>query len=168
MAIREIRIFGDPVLKARCSEIHEINANVTALVHDLLETVQLPGRAGVAANQIGVGLRAFSYLVDGVAGYVINPKIVELSGEPVATGEGCLSVPGLWFEVQRYPFARVEGVNLDGDHITIEGNGLLAQALQHECDHLDGTLYLDRLDDEAKRRAFKQIRESDWFTSARS
>jgi peptide deformylase len=160
---REIRLFGDPVLKTACDPIGEITAKVRGLVEDLLDSVALPGRAGVAANQIGVGLRAFSYNVDGQIGYVINPVLVEVSGDPELVDEGCLSVPGLWYPTMRHPFARVVGIDLDGEPIEVAGTGVLAQALQHETDHLDGTLYLDRLDKESRRAAMKQVRESAWF-----
>ncbi len=163
MAEREIRLFGDPVLKTACEPIGEITDKVRGLVEDLVDSVALPGRAGVAANQIGVGLRAFSYNIDGDIGYVINPVLVEVDGEPEPVDEGCLSVPGLWYPTKRYPFARVTGIDLDGNAIEVSGTGLLAQALQHETDHLDGRLYLDRLDKENRRAAMKQVRESTWF-----
>ena len=114
-------------------------------MRDLVDTVELPGRAGVAAPQIGVGLRAFSYNIDGDIGYVLNPVLVEVSGEPEPVGEGCLSVPGLWHDALRHPCAKVVGIDLDGNEVVLEGEGLLAQALQHETDHLDGKLYLERL-----------------------
>jgi len=163
MAVRPIRIFGDPVLKSVCAPIGEIDEGVRALVRDLVDTVELPGRAGVAANQIGVGVRAFSYNIDGDIGYVLNPVLVEVSGEPEAIGEGCLSVPGLWHDAVRYPHAKVVGLDLDGNELVIEGDGLLAQALQHETDHLDGKLYLDRLTPDERRVAMREIRESSWF-----
>lgn len=163
MSVREIRLFGDPVLKAPCKSVSDLGPSAKHLVDDLLDTVRLPGRAGVAANQIGVGLRAFSYNIDGEIGYVINPVLVEVSGEPELMGEGCLSVPGLWFDVMRYPRAQVVGVNLSGEEIVVEGEGLLAQALQHETDHLDGILYLDRLEKASRREALREVRESDWF-----
>lgn len=163
MTVRPIRVFGDPVLTSECSTIHNFDEKIRALAEDLMESVALPGRAGVAANQIGVGLRAFSYNVDGEIGYVLNPELVEVSGDPVPTGEGCLSVPGLWFEVMRYPFAKVVGRDAKGNEIVLEGSGLMAQALQHECDHLDGKLYIDRLDRNQRKEALRQIRESDWF-----
>lgn len=163
MAVREIRLFGDPVLRSVGTVVTTFDEGTRALARDLLDTVELPGRAGVAASQIGVGVRAFSYNVDGDIGYVINPVLVEVSGEPVAIGEGCLSVPGLWHEVVRYPHAKVEGVDADGNPVTIEGDGVLAQALQHETDHLDGKLYIDRLDKDARRAAMRAIRESAWF-----
>jgi peptide deformylase len=163
VAVREIRLYGDPVLRTRCEPILEINQSVRDLVQDLLDTTQLPGRAGVAATQIGVGLRAFSYSVDGDVGYVLNPVIDAVDGELELVDEGCLSVPGLWFKTPRYPFARVRGTDVDGNVIFVEGTGLMAQALQHETDHLDGMLYLDRLEPETRREAMKQVRESDWF-----
>ncbi len=163
MTVRPIRLFGDPVLRAVSAPIDEIDDGIRALVQDLIDTVELPGRAGVAAPQIGVGLRAFSYNIDGDIGYVLNPVLVETRGEPQPVGEGCLSVPGLWHEAIRYPWAKVVGIDLDGEEVVLEGEGLLAQALQHETDHLDGMLYLSRLPADTRREAMRQVRESDWF-----
>jgi peptide deformylase len=156
-------LFGDPVLRSPSDPVKLDDPGVAGLVQDLIDTVTLPGRAGVAACQIGVSLRAFSYNVDDEIGYVLNPVVVEVRGEPELVDEGCLSVPGFYFPTRRYPFARVEGVDLDGKPVVLEGEGLMAQALQHETDHLDGKLYLDRLDKESRREAMKQVRESDWF-----
>ena len=164
MAVREIRLFGDPILKSPTSEITDFDA-VKGLIQDLLDTTALPGRAGVAATQIGVGLAAFSYNVDGKIGYLINPEIVKVEGEPVLLEEGCLSVPGLWHKTPRYPKATARGYQLDGRQIEISGEGLLAQALQHECDHLKGLLYLDRLEKEERRLAFANLRQQTWFLS---
>jgi len=163
MAVREIRIFGDPVLRTVCAPIEKIDEGVRSLVADLIDSVELPGRAGVAAPQIGFALRAFSYNIDGDIGYVLNPILTEVRGEAVPTGEGCLSVPGLWHDALRYPWARVEGIDLDGNPVVLEGEGLLAQALQHETDHLDGKLYLTRLTPEDRKIAMREVRESDWF-----
>lgn len=163
MTVRDIRRYGDPVLRTPCAEITEIDEGVRALVDDLLDTVRLPGRAGVAAPQIGVGLRAFSYNVDGKVGYVLNPRIVEVRGEQVPTGEGCLSVPNLWHDALRHPYARVEGIDLDGAKVVLEGEGLFAQMLQHETDHLDGVVYIQRLTKEERAIAMREIRESEWF-----
>lgn len=163
MAIREIRVFGDPVLKAPCRVIETIDDSVRAHVKDLLDTVDMDGRAGLASNQIGHSLRAFSLNIDGAMSYILNPEITALEGEPEPTGEGCLSVPDLWYPVMRYPRASVRGIDLDGNEIVISGEGLLAQALQHECDHLDGKLYLDRLDRPERGKALREIRASDWF-----
>jgi len=163
VAERPIRLFGDPVLKTVSDPITVIDDRVRGLVADLIDSVRLPGRAGVAASQIGVNLRAFSYNVDGEVGYILNPVIVELSGEPELVDEGCLSVPGLWYPTMRYPFARVTGIDLDSQPIELSGDGLMAQALQHETDHLDGLLYLDRLDRLNRKAAMKEVRESTWF-----
>jgi peptide deformylase len=160
---RTIRIFGDPVLKTRTERITAFDAGTEALVADLIDSVRLPGRAGVAATQIGVGLRAFSYNIDGDIGYILNPDIVETSEESEEVDEGCLSVPGLWFPTKRYTYAKVRGLNLAGDEVMLSGTGLMAQALQHECDHLDGLLFIDRLEGDRRREAMRAIRESDWF-----
>lgn len=163
MPERQIRLFGDPVLKTISDPIAGIDDRVRSLVRDLVDSVRLPGRAGVAAAQIGVNLRAFSYNVDGVVGYILNPIVIELSGEPDFVDEGCLSVPGLWYPTMRYPFARVAGMDLDTNPVELSGTGIMAQALQHETDHLDGFLYIDRLDKANHRAAMKEIRESTWF-----
>ena len=162
MTERQIRIFGDPVLKTVSDPIRPTD-DVTGLIEDLIDTVKIPGRAGVAAPQIGVNQRAFSYNVDGQIGYIINPVVAELSGEPELVDEGCLSVPGFYFERLRYPFARVTGIDLDGNAIELSGEGVLAQALQHETDHLDGKLYIDGLEKGLRREAMQAIRNSDWF-----
>ena len=163
MPERQIRLLGDPVLKTVSDPILTIDDRVRSLVQDLVESVKLPGRAGVAASQIGVNLRAFSYNVDGEIGYILNPIVVEVRGDPVPLDEGCLSVPGLWYPTMRYPFARVTGIDLDGEPVELSGTGIMAQALQHETDHLDGLLYLDRLDQTNRRAAMKEVRESTWF-----
>lgn len=163
MSVRPIRLFGDPVLRAPSAPIETIDDGIRSLVRDLLDTVALPGRAGVAAPQIGVGLRAFSYNIDGDIGYVLNPVLTDVSGEPRLVGEGCLSVPELWHDTARYPWARVVGMDLSGAELVLEGEGLLAQALQHETDHLDGMLYISRLSPEERKLAMRRIRESSWF-----
>ena len=162
LAVREIRLFGDPVLKTVCDPVTEFAA-ASALIEDLLETTQVPGRAGVAAPQIGVSLRAFSYNVHGDLGYLINPEIVETFGELIPTGEGCLSLPGLWHPTPRYEKVVIRGQLLDESIVTITAEGLLAQAMQHECDHLEGNVYLDRLELDERRAAMKTLRETDWF-----
>ena len=163
MTVREIRLFGDPVLKSACEPIVDFNDHAAALVADLIDTTKLPGRAGVAAPQIGVALRAFSYHVNGVVGYLLNPEITELGGEKRLVDEGCLSVPGLWHKTPRYERATARGFDIDGNAVEVSGSGLLAQALQHECDHLEGILYLDRLETDERKLAMRALRDSDWF-----
>ena len=160
MSFREIRIVGDPVLRTPCSPIKEITPGVRALVEDLLETVDDDGRAGLAANQIGVSLRAFSWNIEGKVDYILNPVIVALDEEHYQEGdEGCLSVPELWFPCKRSWYARAEGIDLDGKKKIVEGDGLMGRCIQHECDHLDGHLYIDRLEKSVRKKAMRAIRE---------
>ena len=163
MPIREIRLFGDPILRSATDPIRRVDSATHALVRDLLDTVALPGRAGLAANQIGVGLRAFSVNINGRIEYILNPVLAEVRGEPELVEEGCLSVPGFTFTRRRYPWARVTGIDLDGNAVELEGDGLMAQALQHETDHLDGALFIEGLDPEVKQQAMREVRASEWF-----
>lgn len=159
MAVRPLRLYPDPVLRSACAPVTRFDASLRALVDDLVDTVDAPGRAGLAAPQIGVPLRVFSYHVDDQRGYVINPEIVERSREQQSGEEGCLSLPGLWFPLERAARAVVTGVDLEGRPLTVAGEGLLARCLQHEVDHLDGLLYIDRLERSVRKRAMQAIRE---------
>jgi peptide deformylase len=160
MAFREIRTIGDPVLRTPCEPISEVDARVRNLVEDLLETVDYEGRAGLAANQIGVSLRAFSWNIEGDVGYILNPVIVATSEErQELADEGCLSVPGLWYECDRAMYSRAEGTDLDGKPVVVEGEEIWARLIHHEVDHLDGHLFLDRLAKDVKRRAMREIRK---------
>ena len=160
MAMREIRVVGDPVLRTPCEPITTVDDRVRGLVQDLLDTVDAEGRAGLAANQIGVGLRAFSWNIDDEVGYVLNPVLAEVSADEYQDGdEGCLSVPGLWYPTRRAWYARVVGTDLDGNEVVVQGTELMARALQHEMDHLDGHLYLDRLERSVRKKAMQALRE---------
>lgn len=160
MAWRDIRIIGDPVLRTPCDPITTIDAAIKQLVEDLLETVDDDGRAGLAANQIGVSRRAFSWNIDGEIDYILNPVIVELSEDEYQDGdEGCLSVPGLFYPTERAWYARAEGIDLDGKKKIVEGEELMARCIQHEVDHLDGHLYLDRLSKRYRRKAMAELRK---------
>ncbi len=163
MTVQDIRIFGDPVLKTPCEPVTTFGRQTAELVTDLLETVEEPGRAGLAAPQIGVGVRAFSYNVGDDFGYVLNPEIVELAEEYHDIDEGCLSVPGLWFPTRRAVRAVCRGVDLRNEPVVVRGTGVMAQCLQHEADHLNGMLYLDRLETPQRREAMRQVRQADWF-----
>ena len=162
MSIRPIRLIGDPVLRTPCDPIRTITDGTRALVRDLMDTVDDEGRAGVAANQIGVNLRAFSWNLEekNRVGYILNPVIVELSEELQDGDEGCLSVPGLFFPRTRSAYARCVGTNLEGEEIELAGEGLTARLIQHEVGHLDGALYIDGLERSVKKRALRQIRET--------
>ena len=146
-------------MRTPCDEIGEITPAVKHLVDDLLETVNDPGRAGLSANQIGVSFRAFSYNINGRIGYILNPVIEELKGEQY-DDEGCLSVPGLWYKTRRANYARARGIDLDGKTVVLEGEGLMARMIQHECDHLDGHIYLDRLEKDVRRQALRELRNN--------
>jgi peptide deformylase len=157
VTIRPIRELGDPVLRTPADPVRAFDRELAALVRDLEETVDHPGRAGLAAPQIGVGARAFSYNIDGVIGHVVNPRIVELSEETQGGDEGCLSVPGLWAPTVRAMHAVVEGFDVHGEPLRLEGSGLMARCLQHEVDHLDGKVFLDRLTGDARKAAFRTL-----------
>ena len=160
MAMREIRVVGDPVLRTPCEPITTIDDRVRSVIEDMLETVDHEGRAGLAANQIGVSLRAFSWNIDGDVGYVLNPEIVENHSEYQELGdEGCLSVPGLWYPCERPLYAKAVGTDLDGNEVVVEGEEIWARLVNHEVDHLNGKLYLDRLSKEVRRSAMRELRE---------
>jgi peptide deformylase len=163
MAVREIRLFGDPVLKTASLPILEITDSTRALIADLEQTTSIVGRAGVAANQVGVNLRAFGYHVDGVVSHLINPEILELSGELIELDEGCLSLPEIWGKTPRYAKVSIRGQKVSGEVVEIQAEGLLAQVFQHEVDHLDGLVYLDRLAAPARKVCMAALRETSWF-----
>jgi peptide deformylase len=162
MPIQPIRLFGDPVLRRPALEVVDFDKELRKLVEDLTDTMLDAPGAGLAAPQIGVGLRAFTWHVDGEVGHLINPSL-DLSSELQDGPEGCLSLPELTYDCQRALSLVATGFNVYGEPVTIEGSDLLARAIQHETDHLDGVLFVDRLDREARRVAMREIRESDWF-----
>jgi peptide deformylase len=157
MTVRTIRSFGDPVLRDICLPVTRFDEGLVALVTDLMDTCRLPGRAGLAAPQIGVIRRVFSFNVDETEGYLINPELIESGGRQDGP-EGCLSIGDLFLSTVRAGRAVAAGVDLENRRVEIEGTGLLARCFQHEIDHLDGHLYIDRLDAENRKRALKIIR----------
>jgi peptide deformylase len=157
VSVRPLRLLGDPVLRTPCEPVAVFDDALAGLVSDLLDTVQLPGRAGLAANQIGSGLAVFSYNVDGEHGYVINPAVIEATGQQDGP-EGCLSVPGVSAELARAARVVVEGVDLRQRPVTITGEGELARCLLHETGHLRGELYIDLLDGASRRTVMSQLR----------
>lgn len=162
MAIQPIRLFGDPVLRKPALEVVDFDKELRRLVEDLTDTMLGAPGVGLAAPQIGVGIRAFTWHVHDEVGHLINPTL-ELSEEEQFGLEGCLSIPDLSYECTRALSVVAKGFNMYGDPVTIEGSEMLARALQHETDHLDGILFVDRLDTAARKVAMKAIRESDWF-----
>lgn len=162
MAIRPIRLFGDPVLRKPAVEVADFDAELRRLVSDLTDTMLDAPGSGLAAPQLGVGLRVFTWYVDGEVGHLINPSL-DLSEEIQDGLEGCLSLPELTYECRRALSVVAKGFDMYGEPVTVHGSDLLARAIQHETDHLDGVLFIDRLDAEARKAAMKEIRESDWF-----
>ena len=165
MGIQEIRYFGDPILVTPAALVVDFDKELRTLVAELTETMLLAPGAGLAAPQIGVSLRVFVWNVDDVLGHLINPTLT-LSGEVEIDDEGCLSFPDLTYPTPRSIRAVAKGFNMFGEPISVEGSELLARALQHENDHLDGVLFIDRLSKSDRKIAMKQIRESDWFNEA--
>ena len=162
MAIQPIRLFGDPVLRRPAVEVVDFDKELRRLVSDLTDTMlEAPG-AGLAAPQIGVGLRVFTWYVDGELGHLVNP-VLDLSQEIQDGPEGCLSLPGLTVDCKRALSVVARGFDMHGEPVTIEGSELLSRAIQHETDHLDGILFIDRLDADARKAAMREIRESEWF-----
>ncbi|WP_030056180.1 MULTISPECIES: peptide deformylase [Streptomyces] len=161
MAIQPIRLFGDPVLRATAQPVTVFDKELRNLVRDLTDTMTAAPGAGLAAPQLGVSLRVFTYHVDGVTGHLINPDL-SLSEEEQEGPEGCLSLPGLRYDTKRAYGVVAKGFNMYGDPVTLEGTQLLARCIQHETDHLDGIIFIDRLDREQRKAALKAIREADW------
>lgn len=162
MSIMPIRHFGDPVLVTPASEVVDFDKELRVLVKDLTDTMLDAPGAGLAAPQIGVPLRVFVWDVDEALGHLINPTL-DLSEDLQDGDEGCLSFPDLVYPTPRAFRAVAKGFNMHGEPITVEGTELLARALQHETDHLNGILFIDRLSEEDRKLAMKEIRESDWF-----
>ncbi|HZC70598.1 MAG TPA: peptide deformylase [Jatrophihabitans sp.] len=164
MTVQPIRLFGDPVLRTPAEVVVDFDKELRTLVHDLAETMlNAPGQ-GLAAPQIGVGLRVFTYHVDdSMAGHLVNPVLHFPSDEEQDGPEGCLSIPGLTFDCRRKANVVAHGQNVYGDPITVEGTASLARCVQHETDHLDGVLFVDRLDADQRKLAMKAIREAEWF-----
>jgi peptide deformylase len=166
VAVQPVRLFGDPVLRARAAEVVDFDKELRNLVRDLLETMAEEGAAGLAAPQLGISLRVFSYHCDGVTGHLVNP-IVEVIGDEMQDGpEGCLSVPGMSWNCRRHLRVVARGQNQHGEPIEVAGSERLARAIQHETDHLDGVLFINRLDPETRKQAMREIRQADWFGAA--
>jgi peptide deformylase len=162
MPVVPIRLLGDPVLRTPAEPVTTFDKELRNLVRDLRETMLDAPGAGLAAPQIGVGLRVFVYDVDDAEGHLVNPVLVTKSDEQQDGDEGCLSLPGLNFPLKRSANVVAAGFNMYGDPVTIEGSEVLARCLQHETDHLDGIIFVDLLDPETKKAAMKAIREADW------
>jgi peptide deformylase len=176
--IRPIRIYGDPVLHQRAMEVTVFDQDLVDLVSDMFETMQSAPGVGLAAPQIGVPLRLFIYDYpddddNPRRGVVINPTITigpvsEQAPDEELHSEGCLSVPGERFSLQRADWATVEGVDLEQMPVKIEAEGWFARIFQHEFDHLEGIIYVDKLPVETKKEAFATMDELGWNTPGKS
>ena len=165
MSLQQIRLFGDPVLVTRASPVVDFDKELRKLVQDLTDTMIAAPGAGLAAPQIGVSLRVFVWDVDEQLGHLINPSL-DLSEETQEGDEGCLSFPSLSYPTKRAMRVVAKGWNMHGEPVVVEGSELLARAIQHETDHLDGIVFIDRLDVETRKIAMKDIRESEWFAES--
>lgn len=162
MTVQDIRLFGDPVLRTPAAPVTTFDKELRKLVKDLTETMQDAPGVGLAAPQIGVSLRVFTYWVDDELGHLVNPEL-DLSDETQEGEEGCLSVPELAFPTTRAERVVAKGFNMHGEPVILEGSDLLARCVQHETDHLDGIMFIDRLDPQTRKEAMRLIRESEWF-----
>ena len=163
MTVQPIRLFGDPVLRTPAEIVTDFDKELRTLVADLEATMLDAPGAGLAAPQIGVGLRVFTYHVKGEGeGHLVNPVLHFPDDEEQDGPEGCLSIPGLTFDCRRKEHVVAHGQNMYGDPITIEGAAMLSRAIQHETDHLDGVLFVDRLDRDTRKAALRAIREAEW------
>ena len=166
MTVQPIRLFGDPVLRTAADPVTSFDKELRGLVRDLIETLQDEGGAGLAAPQVGVGLRVFAFDVDEVVGYIVNPTLTFPDEEEQDGPEGCLSIPGVYVDTKRRQNVIAAGFNEYGDPIQVVGTGTMARCCQHETDHLDGVLFLDRLDPARRKEAMRQIREAPWYNAA--
>ncbi|KAK1177679.1 peptide deformylase [Streptomyces sp. NBS 14/10] len=165
--VRPMRLLGDPVLATPCEEVTAFDAALARLVEDMYATMYAAQGVGLAANQVGVGLRVFVYDCPDDEdrrhlGHVVNPRLVEADGVTVRGPEGCLSLPGIEAGTVRHDRAVVAGVTVTGEPVRVEGTGFFARCLQHECDHLDGLLFTDRLTGLRRRRALRAVRRAPW------
>jgi peptide deformylase len=164
VSVRPIRLFGDPVLRTAADPVVDFDKELRTLVADLFETMLDAPGSGLAAPQIGVGLRVFTYhLDDEEHGHLVNPRLSFPDPEQQEGQEGCLSIPGLSWDCRRHRHVVAEGWNMYGEPVTLLGSDTLARCVQHETDHLDGVLFVDRLDPETRRRAMAEIRAAEWL-----
>jgi peptide deformylase len=160
-------LLGDPVLHTPCEEVSDFGPELASLVEDLFATMYAARGVGLAANQVGERVRVFVYDCPDDedvrhVGHVVNPRLVETDGVVLRGPEGCLSLPGLEAGTERYDEAVVEGVTVGGDPVRVRGTGFFARCLQHECDHLEGRVYVDRLSGWRRWRVARQAARASW------
>ncbi len=158
MSTQEIRLFGDPVLTQRAKEVTDLDGALARLSRAMVDTMYAAPGAGLAAPQVGVQRRMFVYDVGEGPETMVNPEVLDARGTWTFE-EGCLSIPGVFFEIERPKVVTVRGVDLDGNEITLEGDEFLGRVFLHEMDHLDGVLLLDRLEPDQRKEAMRILRE---------
>lgn len=165
--VRPLTLHGSALLREPCREVTDFGPELAALVEDLFATMYAAQGVGLAANQVGESLRVFVYDCPDDEdvrhlGHVVNPRLVEADGVVIRGPEGCLSLPGLEAGTERYDHAVVEGFTMTGEPVTVHGTGFFARCLQHECDHLDGRVYADRVKGWRHRRLMRQVARASW------
>ncbi|MGH9093888.1 MAG: peptide deformylase [Acidimicrobiales bacterium] len=166
MTVRPVRLFGDPVLRQRAPEVTDFDRSLRNLVKDLHETLTDQDGYGLAATQLGIMQRVFVWHDPDVDGHLVNP-VLEFPDEEEEDGpEGCLSIPGLYFDTRRRLHTVAKGYDMHGRPLQIVGEEKLARCFQHETDHLDGVLFIDRLDPDARKEALREIRRAEWYGEA--
>ena len=163
MPVQPVRLFGDPVLRTPAEQVTTFDAELRKLVADLTDTMHAEGGAGLAAPQLGVGLRVFTYDVGGFAGHLVNPTFEAVGDEEQTGPEGCLSIPGMSWDCRRHLHVVAHGLDMYGEPVRVDGTEKLARCVQHEVDHLDGVLFVDRLDAATRKQAMAEIRAAEWF-----
>ena len=166
MAVHPVRLFGDPVLRTPADPVTSFGDRLARIIADLQDTVEHEDGAGLAAPQIGVSARVFVYRCGGREGHLVNPEWEPIGTETTHVNEGCLSIPGVSQPTGRYARVAARGVDVHGERVEFECDGILARAVQHETDHLDGVLFLQRLTPDRRRAAMAEIRAASWFGAA--
>jgi peptide deformylase len=160
MSTYPVRVFGDPVLKQKAKDVTDIDGQLARFVDTMVDTMYEAAGVGLAAPQVGVQKRMFTFDAGEGPQVLINPEVAEATGEWLYE-EGCLSIPGFHFEIVRPKVVTMTGLDIDGNEVVIEGDELLGRIFLHELDHLDGVLMLDRLDPEERKRALRELRDVD-------
>lgn len=166
MTVQPVRLFGDPVLRTRADEVVDFDHELRQLVDDLVDTMRDHGGAGIAAPQIGVSLRVFAYDCGGMFGHLVNPTYEVIGDEQQVGTEGCLSVPGVRADVRRAMTVRVSGTTVDGEPVSFECSDIMARCVQHETDHLDGVLFMSRMEPADRKAAMRSLRDAEWLADA--
>jgi peptide deformylase len=163
VSVQPVRLFGDPVLRTRADEVVEFDRELEQLVTDLVDTMREHEGAGIAAPQIGVSLRVFAYDCGDMFGHIVNPTYEVVGDDEQVGTEGCLSIPGVRADIRRATTVRVSGVDMHGEPVSFECTDIMARCVQHETDHLDGVLFLSRMEPADRKSAMRTLRDAPWL-----